>query len=43
LAVARPDIVTFEPFSTARHTKLWNYDSERWNAAITRFLRGLRR
>lgn len=41
LAVARPDIVTFEPFTTARHTKLWNYDAERWNAAIARFLQRL--
>lgn len=39
LAVARPDIVTFEEFQTARHTKLWNYDSERWNAAIAKWLR----
>ena len=38
LAVARPDIVTFEEFSTARHTKLWNYDPERWNSAIRRWL-----
>lgn len=38
LAVARPDIVTFEEFTTARHTKLWNYDPDRWNAAISRWL-----
>lgn len=38
LAMARPDIVSFELFTTARHTKLWNYDAQRWNAAITRFL-----
>ncbi len=38
LAVARPDIVTFEEFSTARHTKLWNYDADRWNGAIRRWL-----
>jgi alpha-beta hydrolase superfamily lysophospholipase len=38
LAVARPDIVTFEEFRTARHTKLWNYDAERWNGAIRRWL-----
>ncbi|CAN5176265.1 alpha/beta fold hydrolase [soil metagenome] len=38
LAVARPDLVTFEEFTTARHTKLWNYDPERWNGAITRWL-----
>lgn len=38
LAAARPDIVTFEPFATARHTKLWNYDESRWNAVIASFL-----
>jgi alpha-beta hydrolase superfamily lysophospholipase len=38
LAVARPDIVTFEEFTTARHTKLWNYDADRWNGAIRRWL-----
>jgi pimeloyl-ACP methyl ester carboxylesterase len=38
LAEARPDIVTFESFSGAHHTKLWNYDPPRWNAAITRWL-----
>jgi alpha-beta hydrolase superfamily lysophospholipase len=38
LAEARPDIVTYESFSGARHTKLWNYDPPRWNAAITNWL-----
>ena len=38
LAVARPDIVTFEAFTTARHTKLWNYDADRWNGAIAHWL-----
>lgn len=38
LAEARPDIVTMETFSVARHTKLWNYDPERWNRAIARWL-----
>ncbi|KQW03764.1 hypothetical protein ASC66_17120 [Leifsonia sp. Root4] len=38
LAAARPDIVTFEEFTVARHTKLWNYDPERWNGAIRRWL-----
>lgn len=41
LAAARPDIVTFVPFDTARHTKLWNYDRDRWNAAITEWLKAL--
>ena len=35
LAAARPDLVTFEPFTVARHTKLWNYDETRWTNAIT--------
>jgi len=38
LALARPDIVTFEEFVTARHARLWNYDSERWTAAIVAWL-----
>lgn len=38
LAAARPDIVAMETFSVARHTKLWNYDPERWERAITKWL-----
>ena len=38
LAVARPDIVTYEAFETARHTKLWNFDRERWEGAIRAWL-----
>ena len=38
LAAARPDIVTFIPFETARHTKLWNYDRDLWNASIAEWL-----
>lgn len=41
LARLRPDIVTFERFITARHTKLWNYDSERWNSAVGSWLEGI--
>lgn len=41
LAHARPDIVTYERFTTARHTKLWNFDPDRWNGAIARWLNGL--
>ncbi|MDJ0325382.1 alpha/beta fold hydrolase [Cryobacterium sp. PH31-AA6] len=41
LAVRRPDIVTFLPFTVARHTKLWNYDREGWNQAITGWLAAL--
>ncbi|MFM9876359.1 MAG: alpha/beta hydrolase family protein [Rhodoglobus sp.] len=38
LARARPDIVTYEHFVTAGHVRLWNYDTARWNAAITGWL-----
>ena len=38
LAAARPDIVTYDEFTVARHTKLWNYDADRWNATIARWL-----
>lgn len=43
LAEKRPDIVELEVFQVARHTKLWNYDPERWSSAISRWLgeRGL--
>ncbi|WP_309068778.1 alpha/beta fold hydrolase [Microbacterium sp.] len=39
LAEARPDLVTMEVFSVARHTKLWNYDERRWTTAIGDWLR----
>ncbi len=38
LAAQRPDIVTFELFHVAGHTRLWNYDPERWTGAIARWL-----
>ncbi len=41
LAVARPDIVSYEAFEVARHTKLWNYDRERWEGAIRGWLADL--
>ncbi|GGH35435.1 alpha/beta hydrolase family protein [Microbacterium album] len=43
LARARPDLVTMETFTVARHTKLWNYDEGRWTGAIRAWLtaRGL--
>jgi pimeloyl-ACP methyl ester carboxylesterase len=41
LAAARPDIVTYVPFQTARHTKIWNYDEERWRRTIADWLRQL--
>lgn len=39
LAAARPDLVELQSFSTARHTKLWNYDERRWTDAIGDWLR----
>ncbi len=39
LAEARPDLVELQTFSTARHTKLWNYDQERWTDAIGDWVR----
>ena len=41
LAGRRPDLVTLISFTQARHTKLWNYDPGRWNAAIAAWLSGL--
>ena len=38
LASERPDLVTLEVFTEARHTKLWNYDEARWSRAITTWL-----
>jgi pimeloyl-ACP methyl ester carboxylesterase len=38
LAAARPDLVTLESFTVARHTKLWNHEPERWSAAIADWL-----
>ncbi len=38
LAIARPDIVSYEEFVVARHTKLWNYDREKWEGAIRRWI-----
>ncbi|TAM69987.1 MAG: alpha/beta fold hydrolase [Microbacteriaceae bacterium] len=43
LAAQRPDIVTFVPFSVARHAKLWNHDADRWNDAIDGWLSRLAR
>jgi alpha-beta hydrolase superfamily lysophospholipase len=43
LAVARPDIVTYEAFEVARHTKLWNYDRQKWEGAISSWLEKLGR
>jgi hypothetical protein len=38
LAEARPDLVWFEPWETARHTKEWNTDPERWETAVQEFV-----
>lgn len=39
LARRNPEMVTFEPFSKARHTKEWNIDPERWEGAVETWLR----
>lgn len=41
LSGLRPDLVTLHRFTVARHAKLWNYDPERWNEAITSWLGAL--
>jgi dienelactone hydrolase len=41
LALARPDIVTFDEFTIARHAKLWNYDADRFNENIGGWLNRL--
>jgi uncharacterized protein len=38
LAQARPDLVTYVPSSTARHTKEWNVDPGRWEDAVRGFV-----
>ncbi len=38
LAAARPDLVQFEVFEGARHTKLWNHDPERWSSLVRGWL-----
>ncbi|MFC8683225.1 alpha/beta hydrolase [Microbacterium ureisolvens] len=39
LVAARPDLVEMQVFEVARHTKLWNYDQERWSDSISTWLR----
>jgi pimeloyl-ACP methyl ester carboxylesterase len=39
LADARPDLVELDVFEVARHTKLWNYDEQRWSGRIREWLR----
>lgn len=38
LAHARPDIVTWVTWESARHCKEWNTDPERWERVVTDFL-----
>jgi pimeloyl-ACP methyl ester carboxylesterase len=38
LAAKRPDLVRFEPWTRARHTKEWNVDPDRWDAVVREFL-----
>jgi hypothetical protein len=38
LAAKRPDLVRFEPWHNARHTKEWNVDHQRWDAVVRDFL-----
>lgn len=37
-AASRPDLIEFEVFEGARHTKLWNHDPERWSSLIAGWL-----
>lgn len=39
LVVARPDLVEMKVFDVARHTKLWNYDQDRWSESIREWVR----
>jgi pimeloyl-ACP methyl ester carboxylesterase len=38
LAEKNPEMVTFEPFSRARHTKEWNVDPDGWERLVTAWL-----
>jgi pimeloyl-ACP methyl ester carboxylesterase len=38
LAAKRPDLVRFEPWQQARHTKEWNVDPQRWESVVRDFL-----
>jgi uncharacterized protein len=37
-AEARPDLIEFEVFEGARHTKLWNHDPVRWTGLVRGWL-----
>lgn len=38
LAEKNPDMVTFEPFEGARHTKEWNVDPQKWERLVRSWL-----
>jgi alpha-beta hydrolase superfamily lysophospholipase len=38
LVTRRPDLVEIQTFEVARHTKLWNYDQDRWSESIRSWL-----
>lgn len=38
LAASNPQMVTFQPFSRAGHTREWNVDPERWEQAVRAWL-----
>jgi len=40
LARVRPDLVTMEHWDTARHTKEWNVDPQRWERSVGDFVSG---
>jgi pimeloyl-ACP methyl ester carboxylesterase len=42
LAILRPDLISYEEFTGARHAKLWNYDPERFDRVISEWLLSLR-
>lgn len=42
LALARPDLVRFEPWRYARHVKEWNVDPARWERVVADFMGGNR-
>ena len=41
LAQARPDLVRYEEFTLARHTRLWNVDRGAWERAVGEWFDGL--
>ena len=42
LALLRPDLISYEEFTGARHAKLWNYDPERFDRVLGEWLTTLR-